>query len=149
MSWPLVRGGGVFVFWSGKGFKRHQSRSYPHRHGEAGYAAIDALVALMILASTLVCAVSATHNSRTLADAALELRKANELTGYLLESSPTTPGETTGKAEGFTWTRTIEEPVDTFGASAICERRVVVTGIRDKRRFETRTNAVCPAALES
>ena len=103
----------------------------------------------MILASTLVCAVSATHGSRTAADAALELRKANELTSYLLETSPAAPGKTAGEADGFTWTRTVADPVDTFGPSAICERRVALTGVRDRRQFEARTNAVCPAALAS
>lgn len=132
-----------------RSFRRLQPRLKPGRDCEAGYAAIDALVALMILASTLVCTVSATHGSRTVADAALELRKANELASYLLETSPATPGETTGAADGFSWTRTVAEPVDTFGASAICERRVVLTGVRDKRRFEARTSAVCPAALAS
>jgi hypothetical protein len=141
--------GGVFVLRLAKSFRRLAPSLEMIDGAEDGYAAIDALVALMILASTLVCSVSATHGSRTIADAALELRKANELTGYLLETSPTAPGQTDGEADGFKWTRTIGEPVDTFGASAICERRVVLTGVRDARRFETRTNAVCPAALAS
>ncbi len=145
-----MRVAGAFFVWRfAKGFRRFQSRLGSYRDPEAGYAAIDALVALMILASVLVCSVSATHGSRTAADAALELRKANELVGYLLETSPTTPGETTGEADGFTWTRVVADPVDTFGPSAICERQVVLTGVRDKRRFEARTNAVCPAALAS
>ena len=117
--------------------------------GEAGYVAIDALVALMILASTLVCAVSATHGSRMAADAALELRKANELAGYLLETSPAEPGQTTGQADGFVWTRTVSEPVDTFGPGAICERRVSLIGVIEGRKYEARSNTVCPAELES
>lgn len=103
----------------------------------------------MILASTLICAVSATHTSRTTAEVALEFRKANELTAYLLESSPDTPGETSGRLDGFNWTRAVAEPVSTFGPSAICERHVIVTATRDGREFETRGNAVCPAALAS
>lgn len=118
-------------------------------HGSDGYATVDALVALMILAAVMIAAVSAAHGSRLTADLALEYRKANELAGYLLETAPPTPGVTSGQAEGFAWTRTVEEPVDTFGPGAICERRVVVTGLTDHRRFETRTNSVCPAALDA
>lgn len=114
----------------------------------AGYVAVDALVALMIFASTLIYSISATHGSRQAADLALEYRKANELAGYLLETAPTAPGHTAGSADGFTWTRVVAEPVDTFGPGAICERHVVLTGVRDGRVFEARTNAVCPAALE-
>lgn len=149
MEWAAGSGGGVSVWNFAEGRGQRQAWSSGHREEEDGYAAVDALVALMILASTLVCAISATHSSRAAADMALEIRRANELAGYLLEVSPTTPGETVGQAEGFDWRRIVGEPVDTFGASAICERRVVLTGVRDKRRFETRTNAVCPAALES
>lgn len=102
----------------------------------------------MILASVLVCAVSAVHTSRTAADIALQTRQANELTGYLLETSPTSPGQTSGEAGGFSWTRVVAEPVNTFGPSAICERRVVLTELRDKRVFEAWSNAVCPAAVD-
>lgn len=114
-----------------------------------GYAAVDALVALMILASTLVCSVSATHGSRLAADAALDLRRANELAGYLLDTAPTTPGQTVGEADGFTWTRVVSEPVNAFGPGAICERRVVLTGVRDHRQYDARSNAVCPAPVAS
>lgn len=117
--------------------------------GAEGYAAVDALVALMILASTLVCAVSATHGSRLAADAALQLRRANELSAYLLETSPSEPGATSGEVDGFAWRREVTEPIETFGPGAICERRVVLTSLRDQRRFSARTNAVCPATLQS
>jgi hypothetical protein len=116
---------------------------------QSGYAAIDALVGLMMLAAVLVCAVSATHQSREAAGLALEFRHANELAGYLLETAPAAPGVTHGQAVDFAWTRTVSEPSDTFGAGAICERRVTIVGLRDNRRFEARTNSVCPAAQES
>lgn len=127
-----------------------RARSYSAAiRDQSGYAAIDALVGLMILAAVLVCAISATHGSREAADLALEFRKANELAGYLLETAPTAPGKTVGEAVDFAWSLTVSEPTDTFGAGAICERRVVLTGLRDNRRFEARTNSVCPAALAS
>lgn len=139
------------MFRSGKGFggRRPFARELQAADGEAGYAAVDALVALMILASTLVCAVSASHGSRLAADAALELRRANELTAYLLETSPTTPGETSGQADGFAWTRTVSQPVDTFGPGAVCERSIELIGLRDQRRYSAKTNAICPAEIEA
>lgn len=141
--------GAFFVRRLTRVYRRFQSRLVSRRDRQEGYAAIDALVALMILASVLVCSVSATYSSLSVADAALELRRANELAGYLLETAPTTPGYTTGHAWGFSWTRTVAEPVETFGSSAICEQQVVLVGTRDRRRFSARTNAVCPAALAS
>lgn len=141
-------GGGEFVLRGEQILRRLLSRR-SSADLEAGYAAVDALVALMILASTLICAVSAAHTSRTTAEVALEFRKANELAAYLLESSPDASGATSGQLDGFNWTRDVAEPVSTFGPSAICERRVSVTAIRDGRRFEARGNAVCPAALAS
>lgn len=114
-----------------------------------GYAAVDALVALMILAAVLVSSITATHGSREAADLALEFRRASEMSAYLLETAPAEPGQTSGQSADFAWTRTVSEPVGTFGSGAICERRVVLTGARDNRRFEARTNAVCPAELES
>jgi hypothetical protein len=116
---------------------------------QAGYASIDALVGLMILAAVLVSSVAATHGSREAADLALEFRKANELAGYLLETAPAEPSETKGQSPEFSWTMVVSEPTDTFGPSAICERRVTLRGLRDNRRFEARTSSVCPAALES
>jgi hypothetical protein len=99
----------------------------------------------MILAATLVCSVSATHGSRLAADAALELRRANDLGAYLIETSPNDPSKTAGQAEGFAWTREVMNPVNAFGPGAICERRVVLTGLRDQRQFTVRANAVCPS----
>lgn len=127
-------------------------RSHLHQaadRDQAGYAAVDALVGLMILAAVLVATIAATHGSREAADLALEFRKANELVAYLLETAPQASGETAGQSSDFAWTRTVSEPIDTFGSGAICERHVTLRGLRDGRRFEARTNSVCPAALES
>lgn len=117
--------------------------------GEDGYAAVDALVALMIFSSTLICALAATQGGRQAADAGFELRQARDLTSDLLETSPTKPGTSVGEANGFTWRRIVSEPTEAYGAGAICEHSVVLTGLHDQRRFETRTNAVCPAALDT
>lgn len=100
----------------------------------------------MILASTLICSVSATHGSRVAADAALELRQANELSAYLLEAAPSEPGQSSGQTGSFRWVRIVSEPVGTFGSGAICEHRVVLTALRVVRQYEAKTNAVCKAA---
>ncbi|MGH1558158.1 hypothetical protein ACRAWD_10820 [Caulobacter segnis] len=60
------------------------------------------MVALMILASTLVCAVSATHNSRNGRGCGARASQGQRTGQRLLEVSPTTPGETAGEANGFT-----------------------------------------------
>jgi hypothetical protein len=114
-----------------------------------GYATVDALVALMILASTVIASVSASHGSRETADAALALRKADDLAAYLLETAPPTEGATAGQVDGFAWLRLVSPPVETYGAGAICERRVILTALRDQRRYEARANAICPAALDT
>lgn len=113
------------------------------RAGQAGYAAIDALVALMILSSTLICGMTATHQSTTAAEAALELRRANDLTSFLLETSPIDPGLAVGVTDGFEWRREVSAPVLTFGPGAVCTRSVSLTNARSHRTYAAKTNAIC------
>lgn len=110
---------------------------------EAGYAAIDALVALMILSSTLICGMTATHQSVTAAEAALELRRASDLTSFLLETSPSQPGETRGTSDGFAWQREVSAPVLTFGPGAVCKHQVSLVSEKSRRAYAAKTNAVC------
>lgn len=113
------------------------------RGDQAGYAAIDALVALMILSSTLICGMSAAHQSVTAAEAALELRRANDLTSFLLETAPVEPGLTTGTTDGFGWRREVSAPVLTFGPGAVCVRAVRLTSDRSRRAYGAKTNTIC------
>lgn len=114
---------------------------------ELGYAAVDALVAMMILASTFICAVPATFGSWRIAAAALELRRANSLSVYLLEAEPDARGADAGELDGFSWRREVGEPTSTFGAGGVCERTVTLTSQKTSRIFVTKANAVCQIVL--
>lgn len=110
---------------------------------QAGYAAIDALVALMILSSTLICGMTAAHQSTTAAEAAFELRRANQLTSYLLETSPAQPGQTVGTTDGFGWRREVSVPVLAFGPGAVCVRTVSLANAKSHRNYTAKTSAIC------
>jgi hypothetical protein len=122
---------------------RSGSQDASVRADQAGYAAIDALVALMILSSTLICGMTAAHQSTTAAEAAFELRRANDLTGFLLETSPVEPGQTVGTTDGFGWRREVSSPVLTFGPGAVCVRAVSLANTKSHRVYTAKTSAIC------
>lgn len=102
----------------------------------------------MVLSSTLACALAGAHQSLTASQAALELRQANDLTSYLLETAPTLPGTSSGVSGDLTWRRTVSDADTTIGAAAICVRAVEVRGVRSGRRYAAQTGIVCPREIE-
>jgi hypothetical protein len=113
---------------------------------EDGYAAIDALVALMILTSTLICALTAAHQAAEVARFALETRQATVLGRYLIETAPVQPGVRGGRTESFSWKQSVSEPVMAVGASAICVQRANIVADKSHRTFAFESNVVCSRA---
>lgn len=110
-----------------------------------GYAAVDALVALMILASTIVFALAAVHVGRQAADAALEARQSTQLLEEVLESAPGAPGESSARDRRFAWRLTVEEPVLVAGPAALCRHDATVTALATGRRYRLATARICPS----
>jgi hypothetical protein len=109
-----------------------------------GYAAVDALVALTILAATVVFSLAALHSGRRVADSALEARAATELLRQLLDQPPFS-GQKSGQDRLFTWQVITQPPVLAVGAAALCRRDAKVAARRTSRRYALSSASICPA----
>jgi Tfp pilus assembly protein PilV len=112
-------------------------------HDDAGYALIDALVALLILSLALVFALRATGQARRTIDQANEIRRARVLIQQLLETGPRSFQDAAGETDAFAWTvetRTTgaDQPV------AVCHRIVRLTSVATRRVFSASTLETCP-----
>ncbi len=102
-----------------------------------GFAAVDALVALTILATTIALALQAADSARKVAAAALQTRRAETLLQALALTDPGQVGEWNGRAQGFDWRVTVAEaPVDP-GAPGLrtCTRSADLKETGGRRRF--------------
>ena len=113
--------------------------------GSDGYAAIDTLVALTVLSSTLVFAIAAGHVGRQAARAALEARQARAVLMAAMERAPAEPGVTDAQGGGFAWRLTVREPVLVAGATALCRRDATATALATARRYDLSTAVICPS----
>lgn len=111
----------------------------------AGFAAVDALVALTILTSTIALTLGATQVARRAATSALETRRADDLLQYVLLSSPRRVGSLTGQAEGFDWRLETQISAISAGAAAppICTRAAEARASRSGRRYHLATAEIC------
>jgi len=80
--------------------------------GSAGFAAVDALVALTVLASTLILALGAASSAQRAVAAALETRRAEQLLGFLMSLPKVSPGIWTGADHGIAWTLRVTPAAD-------------------------------------
>ena len=111
--------------------------------GASGYVAVDAIIALLIIAGTLTLGLQAMRHGYDATVSAEEVRQARELTTYLLETGPNTYAPVAGRTQAFDWrletqTGGLERPI------AVCRRAVVLIGLRSHRTFPTATRAICP-----
>ncbi|MDR3511017.1 MAG: hypothetical protein P4L73_05245 [Caulobacteraceae bacterium] len=114
--------------------------------GEEGFAAVDALVALTLLAMTLALTIVAAQTAQKLAARALETRRADTLLRYVLSSGPHVMGSESGEVAGFHWTLTTAPSLIAAGASAppLCTRIVSARAGGAGRLYQMATSEVCP-----
>jgi len=116
----------------------------PVQTAEAGYAAVDALVALLILSVTLIMSFQALQQAKRLSQATLEVRQAQTLATWLMETGPRSYEVATGSSGAFTWRLS----TDATGAARpieVCHREVTLTSSVSGRIFKAATLEVCPA----
>lgn len=104
-----------------------------------GFAAVDALVALLLLATTLSLVLGAQTSGRKLAAAAVETRLATVELGQLLDRG--TAGEANGRTGPFVW-RSSEQRLSST-SETLCARRAEVRATRSGRVYRMRTTAPC------
>ena len=112
---------------------------------EAGFAAIDALVALTIMAMTLALALEATATSRRLAAAALQSERAGALLQYLIEAGSSAPGAWSGRSSGLNWRLNVVLQGADPHAPAVrtCRRAAAASDPQSGRRFSLSALAFC------
>ena len=118
--------------------------------GEAGFAAVDAMVALTILASAMALTLEATATARRLADAGVQDDRAGVLLEYLVQAGPRGPGDWTGRSRSLDWRLEVRlQPSDPHApALRVCQRLAAVSDPRSRRRFTLSALAFCLAPGE-
>lgn len=116
-----------------------------------GFAAVDALVALTVLSSTIILTLAATQVARRAANDALETRRASELMQFIVLSEPHKIGDRTGRASGFRWRlETAQSTIAVNGATPpICTRRADATSLRTGHHYRLTTSEVCVENLSA
>ena len=116
------------------------------RSGERGYAAVDALMALLILSMALIMSFQALQQAGKVSVAAWEVRRADTLLSYLIQTTPPSFEVKTGQDQGFDW----RVETDATGAARpieICRRSVTLHGLASGRTFAAATLQVCPVPI--
>lgn len=116
--------------------------------GSAGFALIDALVALMILSITMGLTLTAVQTARQAAVAAAEAHRAEDLLRYLLDTTPAIVGTLQGRTPTFQWrldTSVANGPQGTAEIE-ICGRSAQVRGLGTGRHYRFDTAAICRRA---
>lgn len=123
-------------------FKR---ASRHHQDGRAGFAAVDALVALVILSSALGLSLAATQSARKVAAQAARIRQAEALCRYLLAADRGVVGVTTGRSSGLNWRLEIKPtPADQqANASRLCDASALARPSGGGPAFAMRTVIAC------
>lgn len=119
----------------------------PSRSGraqaDAGFAAVDALVALSIIAVAMVLSFEALTQASRAASAALEVRRAETLLRNVLEAAPRTYDTSGGASGGFTW-RVDTQATGAERPIAICRRAAALRHVASGRGYEASTLETCP-----
>jgi hypothetical protein len=110
----------------------------------AGFAAIDALVALTILAATLSLSLEAGLTARRAAARAAEIQSADTLLRSLIDRG--TVGDEAGRTAQFAW-RVEFGPVGASQGTAhlqLCRRAADAKSLRGGRHYKLATLVACP-----
>lgn len=112
--------------------------------GSDGYAAVDAIVALTILATTLALAVGAAASARRAAQVAVEVQGATTLLRRLVDSPVS--AEEAGRVPMFDWRVSVEPMPGAWPDAAIqlCRRTAEARARRSGRRYHFASIVACP-----
>ena len=109
---------------------------------DEGFVAVDAMVALTILATVVTLALGAARTSLRLAAAAAETRQAEGELRYLLDVAPRTPGGNSGQGAGFNW-QVVNQPSGGMRSLQVCERTATVRSLSSGRTYALTTAEAC------
>lgn len=109
-----------------------------------GYAAVDALVGLMILSSTIILALAASGQARQVSEAALEARRAQSNLIYLLETVAANPQGGEGVIDRFRWRLEVAPASSPAAGLKLCQVQAELKSLRSGRRYHAQTTEPCP-----
>jgi hypothetical protein len=113
----------------------------------SGYAAVDAMIALAILSTTIVLSLTAIRTAHGAASIVVETRQARQELQYLLDNAPRAFGVQGGRAGGFDWRLATQSGTDVSPSGAqICDRAAQVRSLSSGRRYGLATSEICPPA---
>lgn len=127
---------------------RGSVRSDDEQADSAGFAAIDALMALTILATTIAFAINAVSVGQRAARAASETRQAQALMEALLDAPIRQPGTYHGKSSGLAWTVNVTPRLPNT-SPLLCDTKVEVAGRRAQQTYQLATAETCPKLPEA
>ncbi len=113
--------------------------------GEAGYVAVDAMVALLIISLSTILSLQAVRSAHQAVTAANEYKRAEILLSFLLDTGPRSFTPSRGRAGGFTWTL-VTQPTGLDRPIAVCRRALTVQAEQSARVYNASTREICPGA---
>ena len=108
-----------------------------------GFAAIDAMVSLLIIATTIVLGLQGLRQGRDVAIAAEERRQVRVLITHVLETGASSFELAQGETNGLIW-KLQTQASDLGRPISVCRRVLVVTARASGRLFSTSTRRPCP-----
>ena len=120
-----------------------QSRA-SHESREHGFAAVDALVALLILSSTLVLALGGLQQAARISRVAAESGRATSLARGLMARPDLEDAQ--GHSGSLHWRLEVDQATGaSMGAGRVCGRRLMVRSSQDGRLYRFNDAVSCSA----
>lgn len=113
------------------------------RESSAGFAAVDALTALAILATTIALSIVALSVARRAAAAAAESGAARAVLLMILNEPPRPAGEYTGVSGAFDWALQVRVESPPSAPMRICAERASARLRSGGRRYDLETRRPC------
>lgn len=114
---------------------------------ESGFVAVDALVALAILSTTVALSIRTADTAWRTSDLAVETRNAQAVLEQALEYPAASPGSVSGRSGAFDWKVVISPmplPAGASQADRLCQHFVEVRAGDSRRTFHASTVKACP-----
>jgi hypothetical protein len=108
---------------------------------------VDSLVALTLLATTIILSLATAHQAQRMAQAALEVRQATGVLRYLVEQSGVPVAASSGQAGHVAWKVAISPPEATANAASMCVHAITLRDDRSRRAYSASTARICQASI--
>lgn len=111
---------------------------------EAGFAAVDALTALAILATTITLSIVALSVARRAEHAASEAGAARTTMGSLLAAPARQPGLYSGSNPNFNWTLQVDREGGSASPVQLCAQRISLRSRAGGKLYTAQSRRPCP-----